>query len=831
LQDFLNEFCSVYVNNILIFTDELLHQHQNHVQKILLWLQEVSLQINIDKCEFEVKSIKYLKFILKVRKSIQMNSQKMKTIMNWQASKSIKSVQSFIGFANFYWKFIKNFFNLVMSMMALIQKDTSFKWIKKANQDFKKLKTMFISVSILVLFDHTCITVMKTDFSDWCIDETLLQLMNNVWRLCVYYSKKNTSAECNYEIYDKEMLIIIQCLKEWDTELRSVLSFQICTDHKNLKYFMTVKKLTEWQMRWSLILSQYNFFILYLLSKQNEKADALLRQKQNVSMNLSDNRVQHCTMQIIHSEMISKPIQAVSMTVADISISVLVQDQNLFDEITNLKQMWVNAEAKDESYDELCQTIHKKWRSFSTVLKMRVFIMKCFLSDEEKLLFCKRHWVSSSESLCTKLIQYTHDSTMAEHSERDVTDALLSQQFFWLRMLQNVCTFCQNCDKCCMNNSWKDRWQGFLKPLPVLKRIWQKIFIDFVVDLLSSEGCMNLLIIMNHLSKKIILELCKNMTTEWVAQTFVQCFYWAHELFITIVSNWGTQFVSSLWKRVCQLLKIIWRMFTAYHSETDRTTEWINQNVKLYICTFFNYSQNNWASLLLMTELVINNHDFTSTEVSLFFLSYEYYMKSLQLLEKLKSVQSAKSSVQKADQIIQKMKEVTEWAQMTMTVTQQIQKEAVNWKRQQSYNFKKEDKIWLNLKNIHTDHSYKKFDAKNVKYTIVKKISSHFFCLNTLLSIHNVFHSVMLQSAVMNTLSFQHTTDSQSLSQIVSDEEEFEIKKILKKKFVQHRRGFKKKYLMKWVSYTQLTWELTSVMKDTVTLNWWKLIQSEVSRS
>ncbi len=61
-----------------------------------------------------------------------------------------------------------------------------------------------------------------------------------------------------------------------------------------------------------------------------------------------------------------------------------------------------------------------------------------------------------------------------------------------------------------------------------------------------------------------------------------------------------------------------------------------------------------------MTELVINNHNFVLTEVSLFFLSYKYYMKSLQLLEKLKSVQSAKSSVQKADQIVQKMKEVTE---------------------------------------------------------------------------------------------------------------------------------------------------------------------------
>ncbi len=194
-------------------------------------------------------------------------------------------------------------------------------------------------------------------------------------------------------------------------------------------------------------------------------------------------------------------------------------------------------------------------------------------------------------------------------------------------------------------------------------------------------------------------------------------------------------------------------MFTAYHLKMNKATEWMNQNVKLYICMFFNYNQNNWASLLLMAELVINNHDFILTEVSSFSLSHEYHMKLLQLLEKFKPVQSAKSSVQKADQIVQKIKEVTEWAQMTMTVTQQVQKETVNWKRQQSYDLKKEDKIWLNLKNIYTDHLCKKFNVKNVEYIIVKKINSHFFCLNTLLGIHNVFHSVMLQSAVMNTLS------------------------------------------------------------------------------
>jgi len=168
---------------------------------------------------------------------------------------------------------------------------------------------------------------------------------------------------------------------------------------------------------------------------------------------------------------------------------------------------------------------------------------------------------------------------------------------------------------------------------------------------------------------------------------------------------------------------------------------------------------------------------------------------------------------------------------MTMTVIQQIQKKTVNQKRQQSYNFKKEDKIWLNLKNIHMNCSCKKFNVKNVKYIIVKKISSHFFCLNTLSGIHNVFHSVMLQSAVMNALSSKCMTDLQPSSQIVSDEEEFEKDKILKKKLIWQRRGFKKKYFIKWTNYTQSTWESILVLQNTVTMNWWKLMQLEVAKS
>jgi hypothetical protein len=125
LQNFLNEFCSVYVNDILIHW-WIFASTPKSCTKILLWLWEVSLQIDIDKCEFEVKSIKYLEFILKVKKAYKWIS-KDEAIMNWQAFKSVKSVQSFIDFATFIESSSRTFL-IWLCQWWLYTKNTSFKW-------------------------------------------------------------------------------------------------------------------------------------------------------------------------------------------------------------------------------------------------------------------------------------------------------------------------------------------------------------------------------------------------------------------------------------------------------------------------------------------------------------------------------------------------------------------------------------------------------------------------------------------------------------------------------------------------------------------------------
>ena len=106
-----------------------------------------------------------------------------------------------------------------------------------------------------------------------------------MWRPVAYFSKKMSPAECNYDIYDKELLAIVKSFEELRPELMPYSDEQplvkVLTNHKNLEYFMTTKRLNARQARWSEFLSQFNFQIVYRPGRLNERADALTRRTQD----------------------------------------------------------------------------------------------------------------------------------------------------------------------------------------------------------------------------------------------------------------------------------------------------------------------------------------------------------------------------------------------------------------------------------------------------------------------------------------------------------------------------------------------------------------------
>ncbi len=124
LWDFLNDFCQVYLDDILIYS-KMRKKHKDHVKLVLSQLREAELQMNIRKCEFNVEETVFLEVIVS-ELDLRMNLSKVTVIVSWITSINLKEIQSFVKFVNFYRRFIKNFLKLVKSFTQLTRKNTFF---------------------------------------------------------------------------------------------------------------------------------------------------------------------------------------------------------------------------------------------------------------------------------------------------------------------------------------------------------------------------------------------------------------------------------------------------------------------------------------------------------------------------------------------------------------------------------------------------------------------------------------------------------------------------------------------------------------------------------
>ena len=277
LWEYLNKFCTAYLDNILIYSSNL-REHKEHVRLVLAKLREFGIQADVDKCEFHVTETKYLGLIISTE-GIKMDPAKVEAIQNWSTPTCVKDVRAFIGFCNFYRRFVLNFSKVAGPLNALTKKEVKFQWGSECEKAFSDLKQRVCEAPILRHFDPNEQCFVETNSSDYVNAGVLSQPDGNgILYPVAYFSRRMSPAECNYEIYDKELLAIIRCFEEWKPELKGTgILVKVLTDHKGLEYFMSTKKLTPRQARWAEFLSEYNFIISYQSGKKNEKADALTR--------------------------------------------------------------------------------------------------------------------------------------------------------------------------------------------------------------------------------------------------------------------------------------------------------------------------------------------------------------------------------------------------------------------------------------------------------------------------------------------------------------------------------------------------------------------------
>jgi hypothetical protein len=183
-------------------------------------------------------------------------------VVEWPTPDSKKEVQSFLGFTNFYRHFIEGFSQVAHPLFNLTQNDAKWCWGELEKSAFEAIRNRVVSAPILMFLDDTRPFRLEANSSDFATGVVLSQQspVDDKWHPITYYSKSLSAVERNYEIHDKEMLAIIQALEDWRHFLEGARhKFEIWMDHKNLEYFMTVKKFNCRQARWSLYLSRFDF--------------------------------------------------------------------------------------------------------------------------------------------------------------------------------------------------------------------------------------------------------------------------------------------------------------------------------------------------------------------------------------------------------------------------------------------------------------------------------------------------------------------------------------------------------------------------------------------
>jgi len=201
-----------FINDILVATDTE-EGHNKLVEEVLKRLGENDLFIKLEKCKWKVREVEFLGVVIGL-KGVEMQKKKVEGVLNWPIPRNVKEVQKFLGLANYYRRFIKNFVRIAAPLHVLVRKEQKWKWEQEQEEAFEKLKVVFTTEPVLAIPDINREMRVEADISDYTIGGVLLtKCEDGKWRPVAFISKSLNATERNYEIHDKEMLAVIRCLE------------------------------------------------------------------------------------------------------------------------------------------------------------------------------------------------------------------------------------------------------------------------------------------------------------------------------------------------------------------------------------------------------------------------------------------------------------------------------------------------------------------------------------------------------------------------------------------------------------------------------------------
>ncbi|KAK3545548.1 hypothetical protein QTP70_008157 [Hemibagrus guttatus] len=553
-QDILGRWVIAYIDDILVYSTSL-EEHVRHVRAILSRLRQNHNYIKPEKCEFHRTTNTFLGYVI-LRQGVKMDLTKVHVVTELPNPTTIKELQWFLGFANFYRRFIRNYSSVAGPLTSLLQgKPRRLSWSDQAQAAFIKLKDSFTTASILHHPHPDLLFVVEVDASSSGIGAVLSQRQGIPGKLhpCAFFSRKLTATEANYDVGNRELLSIKTVLEEWQHWLEGAHHpFLVLTDHRNLDYLRSAKHLNPRQTRWALF-TPFESSVTYRPWTKNSKADALSRQ----------------------FEAQSEPSQPDLILPA---AAILAPD------------WW--------SLIEEIQRAH---------------------TDEPPPANCPSTKVYVPLQFRQQVLQWVHEASSSSHPGILRSTQLTLHRFWWPSLRTDVERFVQSCYTCAQSRVSRQFTEGLLEPLPTPQRPWSHLSVDFLTDLPNSGGFTTVMVMVDRFSKACkLIPLKGSPTAMQTVEAMFQQGFRNFGLPEDIVSDRGSQFTSREWRSLCEWLGIHISLSSRYHPQSNGQVEHLNQEIGRFRRSYCSREQRRWSEFLPWAEYAQNSLIHSSTGLTPF---------------------------------------------------------------------------------------------------------------------------------------------------------------------------------------------------------------------
>ncbi|UYV73515.1 hypothetical protein LAZ67_10003901, partial [Cordylochernes scorpioides] len=266
--------CS-FQDDILVYT-KTWQEHIELLSKVFDKLRQYNMKLKLSKCIFGRTEVKYLGHIIS-HNQLKPDPGKVKSIQDFPRPNTVKKVRQFMGLANYYRKFVKDFSKISFPLVRLTRKNQPFIWNEEVEESFAKLKMALSTKPVLAIYNPDYPSKVYTDASKYGIGAILTQIgPDNEEHVIAYYSKTLQPHQENYSAYEMECLAVIQATDHFHVYIENQ-PFEIITDHAALQWLFTMKKPKPKYFRWILNLSSKSCNIVHRSGTQQTHVDALSR--------------------------------------------------------------------------------------------------------------------------------------------------------------------------------------------------------------------------------------------------------------------------------------------------------------------------------------------------------------------------------------------------------------------------------------------------------------------------------------------------------------------------------------------------------------------------